>query len=253
MKRAIILFISFFCAINIYSQKINYYQDGTMGSDNIKALSNIGRYGFLHAFGTRYEGIKGTPNLFNSFVTSYLLVKDQKKYFKIASDIDMVRNTVVFMDSTNTQLMEISSDDVKELVFNKYDKELVYRTTKDLNFEKKIKGNKFYQIIIEEPYRLIMITFKTYIKADNEPVFNSGRHYDEFRTERKYYLEDSRGIFHEIIINNVDYNCIVHPAMLSKKALAKIYPEKKELIYSELKDKPDSVSIGRIISILDKF
>jgi hypothetical protein len=253
MKKAIIIFISFFYVLNIYSQKVNYYQDGTMGSDNIKALFNIGRYGFLHAFGSRYEGIRGTPNLFNSFVPSYLLVKEQKRYFKISSDLDMVRNTVVFMDTTNTQLMEISSDDVTELVFNKYDKELVYRTTKDLKFEKKIKGNKFYQVIKEEPYRLIMITFKTFIKADSEPVFNSGRHYDEFRTERKYYVEDSRGIFHQIILNSAEYNYIIHPTVLSKKVMEKIYPDKKELISKEFEEKPDSVTIERIISVLDKF
>lgn len=224
-----------------------------MGSDNIKSLFNISRYGFLHAFDTRYEGIKGTPNLFNSFVTSYLLVKEQEKYFPIESDLDMVNNTVVFMDPSNSKLMEIPSDNVTEIVFNKYDKELIYRTTKEIKFARKIKENKFYQLIQEKPYRIIMITYKTYLKADNEPVFNSGRRYDEFRTERKYYLEDFKGIFHEVILNSADYNCLIHPTLLDKKVLAKIYPDKKDLIYSELKERPDSVSIARIISILDKF
>jgi hypothetical protein len=251
MKKVLILFISIFYVLNIYPQKVNYYQDGIMGVDNLKTIANSS--GWLHTFGTKYEGTKGTPNLYDTFVSSFLLLRGQEKYIQFESDIDILRNAVIFIDPSTGKLLEISSDNVTELVFNKYDKELIYRTTKGINFEKKIKENKFYQVIQERPYQLIMITDKTFLKADYEPAFNSGRHYDEYWTERKFYLEDSKGIFHQIILNEGNYEYLVHPAVLNKKELAKLFPGKRELIYKEFEEKPDSVSIERIISILNKF
>jgi hypothetical protein len=197
--------------------------------------------------------VKGTPNLFDTFVSSFLLSRGQEKYIQFESDIDIIRNTVIFMDSSTRQLMELSSDTVKELVFSKYDKEFIFRTTKEIYFEKKIRENKFYQVIQEEPYGLILIASKTFLKADYEPAFNSGRHYDEYRTERKYYPEDSKGTFHQVILSDVSYDCLIHPACLNEKGLAKMFPEKKEIIYSVFEEKPDSISLERIISILNKF
>lgn len=223
-----------------------------MGADNLNiVMENYS--GWLHTFGTTYEGIKGTPNLFNSFVSSLLLLKGREKYIQFESDINILRNTVIFMDPSTGVLNEISSDNVKELVFNKYGTEFIFRTTKGLKFNEKIKENKFYQLIQEKPYRLIMITCKIFSKADYEPAFNSGRHYNEFKTQRKFYLEDSRGIFHHVILNQLDYDYIFHPKSLNNKELAKIYPDKKELIYKEFEVKPDSVSVERILSILNKF
>jgi hypothetical protein len=224
-----------------------------MGMENIKAMVKPWGNNFVHTFDSRYEGVKGTPNLFNSLVNSYLMGSGQEKYIQIESDIDILRNTVIFRDPSTGNLMEIPSDNVKELVFNIYNKDIIYRTTRGLKFEKKIKENKFYQVVREVPYRLIMITFKSFVKADNEPTFNSGRHFDEYRTDRKYFLEDSGGVFHQIIFNNITYDCIIHPSKIDKKGLAKIFPEKKEIIYRAFEENPDSVSLQRIISILETF
>lgn len=230
------------------------YQEGILGEENLKAIANLGGPGgSIHVFDTRYEGVKGTPNLFNAYVPSFLMTRGQEKYIQFVSDIDILRNTVIYMHPTTGKSLEISSDNVTELIFNKYDKELIYRTTKGIKFYKKIKENKFYQVIKEGPYRLIMIPYRTFIKADYEPAFSSGRRYDEFRSERKYYMEDSRGIFHQVQLFNVDYGCLVHPTLLNKKAMAKIFPDKKELIYMDFEEKPDEISVERLISILNKF
>jgi hypothetical protein len=253
MKTILILILSLLYVMNISSQAVNYYGTGALGESNVRAMTSLRSNGFIHTFDSRYEGVKGTPNLFNSLVTSYLMSIGEEKYVQLESDIDILSNSVIFRDPSAGNLMEISSDKVRELIFKINNREFIYRTTKDLKFEKKIKENKFYQVIEEKPYRIIMITFKSFQKADFEPAFNSGVHFDEFRTSRKYYLEDSRGVFHQIIISNITYDCLIHPIKLNKKGLAKIYPEKKELIYKAFEEKPDSVSIDRIVSILNTF
>jgi hypothetical protein len=253
MKNLVILFISFFYVLNMFSQDVNYYGTGAMGEANLRAMTSLRNNGFVHTFDSRYEGVKGTPHLFNSFVNSFLMSNGEEKYVQVESDIDILSNSVIFRDPSTANLMEISSDNVRELIFKINSREFIYRTTKDLKFEKKIRENKFYQVIQEKPYRIIMITFKSFQKADFEPAFNSGVHFDEFRTARKYYLEDSNGVFHEVILNNITYDCIIHPTKLNKKSLAKIYPEQKELIYRAFEEKPDSVTLDRIVSILNTF
>jgi hypothetical protein len=252
VKKLILLFIAFLYVQNIYSQTVNYYQEGVNALENVKTLGE--NSGSLHTFGgRRYKGTKGTPNLFDTLVSSSILINGQEKYIQVESDINVLMNAVIFRDPATGELREIPSDKVTELIFSKYDKKLIYRTTKEIKFDKKIKENKFYQVVREAPYRLIMITNKTFSKADNEPTFNSGRQYDEFRSERKFYLEDYKGVFHQVVFNKVDYDCLVQPSLLTKKELAKMFPDKKELIYTEFEVKPDSVSIERIISILNKF
>jgi hypothetical protein len=252
VKKLVFLFIAFLFVLNIYSQSVNYYDEGVNAMENVRTLG--ANSGSLHTFGgRRYKGTKGTPNLFDSLVSSNILLNGQEKYIQVESDINVLINAVIFRDASSGELREIPSEKVKELIFNKYDKKLIYRTTKEIKFDKKIKENKFYQVVRESPYRLIMITYKTFSKADNEPTFNSGRQYDEFRAERKFYLEDSKGVFHQVVFNKVDYDCLVQPSLLTKKELAKMFPDKKKLIYTEFEVKPDSVSIERIISLLDKF
>jgi hypothetical protein len=252
IKKLSLLFVTFFFILNSYAQKVEYYAEGEMGADNLKfVMENYS--GWLHSFGTRYEGIKGSPNLFNNFGTSFILFTGQEKYIPFESDIDLLRNALIFKDPSTGQLNEIPSDIIKELVFEKYDKQFIYRTTKGLRFENKMKENKFYQVIKDSPYRLIMITYKNFKKADSEPVFNSGQHHDEFRSDRKFYVEDSKGIFHHVILNKLEYDYILHPSQLDKKEMAKIFPDKKEIIYKEFELKPDSVSVERVISVLNKF
>lgn len=253
IKILVILLISFFYTVNLNSQNVNYYGTGILGESNVRAMTTLRSNGFIHTFDSRYEGVKGTPLLFNSFVTSYLMSNGEEKYVQLESDIDILKNAVIFRDPSTGNLMEISSDNVSELIFYMSNRDFIFKTTKGLKFEKKIKENKFYQVIQEKPYRILMITFKSFQKADFEPAFNSGIHYDEFKTSRKYYLEDSRGVFHEVILSNINYDCIIHPSKLNKKGLAKIYPEKKELIYSAFEENPDSVTIDRLVSILNTF
>ena len=240
MKKLIILFLSFLYVLNVYSQKTNIYQSGIIGEENLKAIANLspnspGGVGF----DTRYEGIKGTTRLFDTLVASLLLVRGQEKYIQFKSDIDVVRNTLVFIHPNTGKLLEISSDIVVELIVNKDDKELIYRTTKGINFEKEIQENKFYQVLKEGPNQFIKIPVKTFIEADYKAAYSADRRYDEFKPANRYYIEDSENIFHQVQLN--------------KKSLSKMFPDKKELINRDFEEKSDDDNEEKVISILKKF
>jgi len=240
MKKLIILIPALFCLFTVYSQKTNIYQSGVIGEENLKAIANLGpnTVGGI-GFDTRYEGIKGTTRLFDTLVASYLLVKGQEKYIQFNSDLDIVKNTLLFAHPSTGKLMEIPSDDVIELIVMKDGKELVFKTTKGINFKKKIEGNKFYMVLKEGPHQFIRIPEKNFIEADYKAAYSADRRYDEFKPVSRYFIEDSNNVFQQIQLN--------------RKSLIKMFPEKKELINKEFQEKPDADNEEKVISIINKF
>jgi hypothetical protein len=240
MKKIIFLLMLSLYISDIYPQNPIIYQSGIMGVENLKAAANLSPYSTSAVgFDTRYEGVKGTTRLFDTLITSYLLVSGQEKYIQLKSDIDLVKNTLVFIQPEKGDLMEISSDYVIELIVNKDDKELKYRTTKELNFENKIPENKFCQVLKEGPNQFIKIPEKKFVEADYKRVYSPDRRYDEFKLSTRYYIADSDNIFHRIQLN--------------KKSLAKLFPDKKQLIFKEFEEKSEGDIEERVVSILNKF
>ncbi len=240
MKKLIILIPALFCLFSVYSQKTNIYQSGVIGEENLKAIANLGpnTVGGI-GFDNRYEGVKGTPRLFDTLVASYLLVKGQEKYIQFNSDLDIVKNTLLFAHPSTGKLMEIPSDDVIELIVMKDGKELVFKTTKGINFKKNIAENKFYLVLKEGPNQFIRIPEKNFVEADYKAAYSADRRYDEFKPVSRYFIEDSNNVFQQIQLN--------------RKSLLKMFPEKKELINKEFQEKSDADNEEKVISILNKF
>ena len=241
MKRFILLFISFLYFLNIYPQEADLHQTGVMGEQNLKAIENISPYytGVVIGFDSRYEGIKGTTRLFDTLFASELFIRGQENYIQLNSDIDLVRNTLIFIHPATARLKEISSDYIVEIIVNENDKQLIYRTTKGLSFEKEIQENKFYQVLKEGPNQFIKIPQKKFIEANYQGNYSPNRRYDEFKLVNKYYIADSEYIFHMVQLN--------------KKSLVKLFPDKKELINKEFEKVSDDNAEEKVILILKKF
>ena len=240
MKQLFILILSLSSIIPVYSQKVNVYQSGLMGQENLKAISNLspnspGGMGFDN----RYEGIRGSTRLFDTLLTSLMLVTGQEKYIQFKSDIDVVRNTLLFINPNNGKLMEVSSEIVDELIINKDGRDMIFRTTKGLQFDKEIKEIRFFQVLLEEPHQLIRIPEKTFIEADYKPAYSADRRYDEFQPVNKYYIKGSDNVFHQIQLN--------------KKSLVKLFPDKKEMINDAFREKSDENNEEKFVSILQKL
>ena len=237
MKWFTIPALIFFILTSGYSQKINVYQSGIVGQENLQAIANIsptsaGGMGFDN----RYEGIKGSTRLFDTLLASYLLVRGQEKYIQFNSDIDVVRNTLIFIHPNSGKIMELSSEIVDELVMQKDGVDMIFRTTKGLQFDKEIKANRFYRILLEEPHKFIMIPEKTFIEADFKAAYSADRRYDEYHPVHKYFIKGPDNVFHQIQLN--------------KKSLTKIFPEKKEIINKTFREKDDEENEDKVIALL---
>lgn len=239
MKRIIILFVSFLAVLNVFSQNTIAYQSGATGEKNLQAVANISPYNSAIGFDTRYEGVKGTARLFDTLITSAILVRGQEKFIKLQCDIDVVNNSLLFMHSGTGALLEIPSDTIAELYVLKGDKQMVYRTTRDIILDKKVEGNKFYQVLKNGPGQFIKIPEKQFVEADYKRLYGPDIRYDEFKPVNKYYIEGTDGIFHRVQLN--------------KKSLTKMFPDKKELIEKGLEGKSEGDTEMAVISILEQF
>ena len=239
MKRVKMMLIILSGTLCIYSQNQIVYPAKGTDLPSLNAVASLSGLTTAVGFDTRYQGVKGTTRLFDTLMASSLLIRGEDQYIGLESDIDVVRNALLFVKSSSGELMEILSDHITELIVHKEGEDLVYRTTSGISFEKNIPENKFYQVLKEGPYQFIKIPEKEFVEADYKRVYSPDRRYDEYKPVNKYYIEGSDRIFHRV--------------QLTKKSLVKMFPEKKELIERGLEDKSKDNAEIAVISILEQF
>jgi hypothetical protein len=242
MKRIMLFCISIFLFFCSYSQQTtnSIYQKGISAYENLQAIGNLSPYspGGI-GFDTRYQGVKGSTRMLDTLLPSFLRLGGREDYFELLADLDIVSNSLIYAHPKTKKMFAVPLDVIAEVIINKDGKEMVFRSTMGKKFDKEIKEQKFLQVLKEGEYQFIKIPIKTFIQANYKGAYSADRPYDEFQSDAKYYLLNSDGVFCQIQLN--------------KKSVAKIYPEKKKVIYQVGREEayPDKESM--IVSILDKF
>ena len=239
MKR--VLFIIFLLLIlsKVYPQANVVPPAGILTEANLKAIGNITPYSTGGVgFDTRYEGIKGSPRLFDKLLPSLLKVKGQSSILELESNLDLMGNSLLFNYPKTSKLVSIPSEIVNEVRIKSEGKELVFRVTREKDFEREIKDGKFYQVLKEGPYEFIKLPIKRFIPADYKKAYSPDRRYDEYTTDYWYYLMGSDSIFHQI--------------KLTKRSLMKFFPDKKETIGRTIDEKSYANDEEMVMDILNQ-
>jgi hypothetical protein len=206
---------------------------------NLKALQTLATYTTAVAYDPRYQGVKGTPRLFDTLVSSTIVIRGAEEYVNIESDINVVQNSLLFIKSSGGELMEIKSDNIAELVFHHDGKDLVFKTTDSIVFDKKPDGNRFYQVLNESYPQFLKIPDKIFVKADYERAYGPDIRYDEFKPVSKYYIQGSDSVFYRV--------------QLTRRSLRKLFPEKQQLINENFNEKLSVDPEADVIALLGKF
>jgi hypothetical protein len=206
---------------------------------DIRSLVNLSIYSTTKGFDDRYQGIIGSPRLFDTLVSSSLLIRGKDEYLTLPSDIDVVKNSMVFQAASTGKLMEVSSDYIAELIFHKDGKDMVFRTTGNLAFDKEPDGCKFYLVLKDEPWQFIKIPEKEFVEANYQRLYSPDIRYDEYKPANKYYIMGSDSRFHRV--------------QLTRKSLIKLFPDKRSVIESDFNVKSDIDPEAVVISLLNKF
>jgi hypothetical protein len=240
MYRLLLSLVVIFISLEVLSQGTSVYQKGMTAEQNLKALLSLAPYSDgAVGFDNRYQGIRGSPRLFDTLLASFLLVKGQDYYIQVAADLDIAGNSVLFNHPKTGKLTAIPADIVSEIIINKDNKELLFRTTAGTLFDREMKEMRFIQVIKEAPVPFIKMPVKTFIEADYKGAYSPDRRYDEFDYKTKYYLMGKDNVFHQVQLN--------------KKSLEKIYPERKAMIESAFREQGTMSDEEIVISIIEKF
>ncbi|MCX6301975.1 MAG: hypothetical protein NTW82_07300 [Bacteroidia bacterium] len=240
MKKIFVFLFSALTFLNGFSQPASVYRTGITAQQNLNAIANLAPYsGGGIGFDTRYQGVVGSPRLFDTLLTSFLLVSENEYYIRLETDLDLVGNAVLYTDPGTKKLFALPSDNVRELVVVKDNKELIFRTTKGLSFDKSLKENNFYQVLAEGSVQFIKIPVKTFVEADYKGAYSSDRRFDEYQAVTRYYFKGADNAFHQIQLN--------------RKSLIKAFPDKKELINQSWGKKTSENNEEMVISLIEKF
>jgi len=240
MKKFFTILLLILMVIKVHSQGSTLYQTGLTAEQNLNAIGNLARYSTGGVgFDTRYEGIKGSPRLFDTLLPSFLKIKGQDFYLELETNIDLITNSLLFIYPKTGKLLSISSDMIKEVKINSGGKEMVFRTAMGKTYAKDFKEHKFFQVLKEGKFQFIKIPVKKFISADYKEIYGADRRYDEYTTYYKYYIMSSDSIFYRV--------------QLTKKSLSKMFPDRKKIIYSSIEAKSHENDEDMVIEILDKF
>lgn len=240
MRKSLLVFILIFSITGAYSQTNNIYQKGLSADQNLNAIVNLAPYSNGGVgFDTRYMGIKGSTRLFDTLMPSFLKIKGKDYYLQLKTDIDLVSNSLLFTHPKTGKMLSLPSDIVSELIIENNGKELIFSTSDGKKFEKKLKEQKFFQVLKVAPVMFIRMPVKTFTEADYKGAYSADRRYDEYETKYRYYISGSDNIFHQIQLN--------------KKSLIKLFPDKKELISNLIESKSYKNSEEMVIAVLEKL
>ena len=236
------MFVILILTVNrVFPQENSIFQTGLTAEQNMNAIGNLSGHATTAAIGfdTRYEGIKGSPMLFDTLLPSSLNIRGQDFYIQLKTNLNLVTNSLIFIYPKTGKLLSISSSLIKEVIINYDGKEMVFRTANGKKFIKDFKEHKFFQVLKDGPVQFIKMPVKKIIAADYKDAYSADRRYDEYTTFYKYYLMSSDSTFNQI--------------NLTKKSLLKVFPEKKELINNTFKTNSYGNNEKMVLEILGRL
>ena len=198
-------------------QVTNVYARGVSAEANLAAIASMSPYGVGGmGFDERYEGLKGSPRLYDTLYPSLLKVKGQSFHILVDSDIDIAAGRVLFKHPATGQLMAVPADIIEELLLSTKDGEHRYCTTKQMTFDKPQKELRFCQVLFEGDHLFIKMPVKIFREADYKNSYSSDRRFDEYETKYRYYISRNDGRLTQV--------------QLTARDLSKLFPKEKESV-----------------------
>lgn len=239
MKKSLSAFL-LLTATNLIAQVPSPYQKGYNAEANLNAIANIKPFSDgAMGFDSRYQGIKGSPMLFDTLLPAAIKVKQVDYYILVDADLNVADNALVFMHPVTKKLLVLPSSEVEEITIRYMGSDLVFRTTRNLPFSKDNGEDRFCQVLVNDPIALLKVPGKIFTEADYQKAYSPDRRYDEYETRYRYYLMGPDDIFHLVQMNS--------------RSLINIWPEKKNIIAESYRNRTEKDNEQHVISILKKF
>lgn len=240
MKKICCLFIALILlTVNSGGQDKRGIKVGMTSEQNLQALTNPSLYSTTAGFDERYAGVRGSPRMLDTLLPSTVKLKGEESRFEVKTDIDVVRNTLLFVLPASGDLLEVASSWIEELIIHAGERDLLFRTTEGLRFDRELKGIKFYQVLSEGPPMFIKIPGREFLEASYTGLYSPDKRYDEYVPDDRYYIMGSDSILQRV--------------QLTRKSLSRLFPSQSKLINSSFSEKSGEDPEQQVLMLLKKF
>jgi len=160
------------------------YPEGYEAAENLKALSDIDHSESIKTFDNRYEGVKGTPYVFEEFHPGEVYLKSKNRAAVQDMNYDCVENEIVYMDPSTNAIRVMNRFQVDFFIIRNGDRVMTFVPLKLEDEAETI----FAEMLYNQGSMLYKVYGKDWIKANYQGGYGPDRRYDEFKDTYDLYF-----------------------------------------------------------------
>lgn len=181
------------------------------GAQNIGAQDNVNRVsagmGIVQTFDKRYEGVKGSPVIFEAFLPGTVVIGEET-IASVLLNFDAYNNEILYKTCVDCLYKILDNARVSSFIVNDklLQRKFVVRPNdkklfevREVMYEGKLQYYRLHKVILE--------------KADYQGAYSANQKYDEFKHDQLYFYSS-------------DTNSI--PLKMKKKNLKEAFPKKSK-------------------------
>ncbi|HOI48357.1 MAG TPA: hypothetical protein PK167_03575 [Prolixibacteraceae bacterium] len=168
---------------------------------NRASLDRFGSVGVstIQTFDNRYEGVKGSPLLFDDWKKGAIILEGDEKAYKVDLNFDCQNNQILFRDQEG-KTQAFRSEFIRSfLISDETAPDKAWFFVKD-NLSRK-KEPLFLQVVYNGKTRLYQHLRKELKRADYQRAYSPDRRYDEFVWVNQLFLVKPDGTTEKIALN----------------------------------------------------
>lgn len=204
-NKTLIFIGTFLTALTFLTSLNSQISTTTQNSGGMENYISMGDIQMVSTFDNRYEGVKGSPLVFEDWTEGYVLFKDKPeeedpKTFKM--NIDMFQN-LLYVTLYNGAVGTLPTKFVSSVHFKteagqeRVFKPLIRKDVEGSNFP----GLGYYEIIYQGDILLIKHHRKIFKEADYKGAYSADIRYDEYKDEKRYFISLDGQAFEKIKLN----------------------------------------------------
>jgi hypothetical protein len=190
--------------------------------ENLRNISRLAGVVYTTNMDGLYEGIKGTPYLFNEWKKGNIYLMDNTYINDVSIKYNIYTDDILYLNSKSGDSLIIDRSLINsfEITGDNSNNLLLFKEI-SLRPYKKDKST-FVKVLYDGKSKFIVKYTKTFIKADYKGAYSAGRKYDEYIDDQQYYIMKDDNTPAKIKLN--------------KKSVTKVLSDKDDKIKSYLNE-----------------
>ncbi|MGK7393515.1 MAG: hypothetical protein ACNS62_03045 [Candidatus Cyclobacteriaceae bacterium M3_2C_046] len=198
MKRHYLVFIaSFLISPGILWSQVS---DGYDAQSNLNDVGHDGHIGVVRTFNHAYEGVKGSPLLFEEWQKGDVTLVTGKLYENVDLKLDLYQNELISKSRTKQAIyLNRSQVDHFSIIDPQTSQKHLYEKISFTNNAKGLEPDQYLEVLFDNnQVKLLRYPQKIFVKADYKGAYSAGRAFDEFRYLDNFYLQLNDQSVHKI-------------------------------------------------------